>query len=229
MRIAIVAATVGEIEPLLRFAALSRETSTHAGRETPLNRFALMSVAAPHTVDVFVTGVGMVATAGHTAWALAHARYGLALNLGLCGSFNRAVALGSVVHVTSDCLAELGAEDTDAFMTIEDLRLPGQSRFMNAKPPANAILSALPEVRGITVNTVHGRDNSIDDAVARFAPQVESMEGAAFMSACLVAGVPFAQVRGVSNFVERRNPANWQVAKAIANLGRCALALIRQP
>ena len=38
------------------------------------------------------------------------------------------------------------------------------------------------------------------------------MEGAAFMYACLIAGVPFAQVRAVSNRVERRNRAAWDLA-----------------
>jgi len=52
------------------------------------------------------------------------------------------------------------------------------------------------------------------------------MEGAAFMYACLIAGVPFAQVRAVSNRVERRNRAAWDLAGAIENLGRVSLKLL---
>jgi len=74
-------------------------------------------------------------------------------------------------------------------------------------------------VRGITVNTAHGDPRSIAAIRERFAPQVESMEGAAFMYACLTHGVPFAQVRTVSNMVERRNRAAWKLTEAIANLG----------
>jgi futalosine hydrolase len=48
------------------------------------------------------------------------------------------------------------------------------------------------------------------------------MEGAAFMYACLISGVPFAQVRAVSNVVERRNRAAWRIEEAVANL--CATA-----
>ena len=40
------------------------------------------------------------------------------------------------------------------------------------------------------------------------------MEGAAFMYACLVQGLPFAQVRAVSNVVERRNRGAWKMAEA---------------
>src|SRR5205814_2365395 len=77
----------------------------------------------------------------------------------------------------------------------------------NARPPANVALGWLPKVTGITVNTVHGRTSTIAAVVARCRPQVESMEGAAFMYACRLAAVPYAQVRAVSNVVERRNRA----------------------
>ena len=81
------------------------------------------------------------------------------------------------------------------------------------------MLASLRAVNGITVNTVHGNDDSIARVTRRFSPDVESMEGAAFMYACLIHGVPFAQVRAVSNIVERRNRAAWKLAEAIANLG----------
>jgi futalosine hydrolase len=55
------------------------------------------------------------------------------------------------------------------------------------------------------------------------------MEGAAFMSACLIHKVPFAQVRAVSNMVERRNKASWRMAEAIRNLAVAALRILDQP
>jgi len=166
-------------------------------------------------VDVLVTGVGMVATAARTARALALDPYHLALNVGICGSFDPALPPGTVVHVTSDRLAELGAEDGDAFIPIDQLNVPAESVFTSPSPASNAALARLTAVRGITVNTVHGNPRTIAALVARFQPQVESMEGAAFMSACLVSGVAFAQVRGVSNMVERRDRSAWRVAEAI--------------
>jgi futalosine hydrolase len=52
------------------------------------------------------------------------------------------------------------------------------------------------------------------------------MEGAAFMFACRASGVPFAQVRAVSNRVERRNRAAWDLAGAVRELGRVSLQLV---
>lgn len=52
------------------------------------------------------------------------------------------------------------------------------------------------------------------------------MEGAAFFYACLSAGVPCAQVRAVSNYVERRNRAAWKLGDAIAALAVTGRALL---
>ena len=87
-------------------------------------------------------------------------------------------------------------------------------------------LAALPEAHGITVNTAHGDDASIARLRARLTPDVESMEGAAFMYACLVSGTPFVQVRAVSNMVERRNRAAWKLADAVRSLGDFSLAFL---
>jgi len=164
---------------------------------------------------------------------LAETRYDLALNFGVCGSFDRTLQLAQVVHVVSDCIAELGAEDDENFVTIQELNLLGENQFpfqagqlQNPCPPANATLGDLTAVRGITVNTVHGKQSSIDAVTERFQPQVESMEGAAFMYACMIARVPFAQVRSISNFVEKRNRSAWNMSEAIRNLSETALNIL---
>ena len=133
----------------------------------------------------------------------------------------------------SDRLVELGAEDGDAFLTIQEMALLGDDEFpftggrlVNASPPVLGPLSSMRAVNGITVNTVHGNDESIARVTKRFAPEVETMEGAAFMYACLIQDVPFAQVRAVSNAVERRNRAAWKLDEAIANLGAVARQML---
>jgi futalosine hydrolase len=179
-----------------------------------------------HQVDLVTTGVGMVATAARCSRALARTEYDLALNFGVCGSFDPALAPGTVVHVVSDHLVELGAQDGENFLTLADLKLGGSDTFVNPAPPVNATLAALPAVSSITVNTVHGNERSIACVLQRCRAQVESMEGAAFMYACLIAGVVFAQVRAVSNVVERRNRESWRLAEAIGNLGTTARAIL---
>jgi futalosine hydrolase len=223
VRILLVSATEAEIGPV---TAGLRQAGEYRQRMT---RY----VGHGHDVHVLVTGVGMVATATFCSQAFARDRYDLALNLGVCGSFDRALPPGTVVHVVTDRLSELGAEDGDAFLSIHQLGLLGENespfaggRLVNPMPPVSATLSSLPAVNGITVNTAHGRESSIAAVTERLAPQVESMEGAAFMYACLVHGQRFAQVRAVANVVERRNRDAWKLTEAIANLGATASRLL---
>jgi futalosine hydrolase len=217
VRIIIVAATRPEIAPLL-----ARMLPAPAGCA-----FVDSYTHGAHDVDVLITGVGMVATAAWCARALARIpSYDLALNLGVCGSFDPFFDPGTVVHVLSDRLAELGAEDGERFLTLADLELPGESDFVNPDPPSNPEIDQLPTVAGITVNTVHGSNNSIAAIAQRCSPQIESMEGAAFMTTCLMHRVPFAQIRAVSNIVERRNRSAWKMAEAIGNLNATALRIL---
>lgn len=225
MRVLVVAATQAEISPLV--SGLGRG-SVVGPRVT---RYPDQGIG--RDIDVLISGVGMVATSTWCSRLLSAERFDLAINLGVCGSFKPEIFPGSVVHVVSDRLAELGAEDGDAFLPIQEMKLLGDDEFpfsggrlVNLSPPVLPALASMRPVNGITVNTVHGNDGSIAGIVRRFAPDVESMEGAAFMYACLVQGVPFAQVRAVSNMVERRNRAAWKLDDAIANLGVVARQIL---
>jgi futalosine hydrolase len=46
------------------------------------------------------------------------------------------------------------------------------------------------------------------------------------MYACLINNVPFAQVRAVSNIIEKRNREAWNLGEAIGSLGRTAVAIL---
>lgn len=223
MRILIAAATDAELACL----------APAIGPGRPVHHRLVEHSVNGRELHALVTGIGMVATASWCSRALTESRYDLAVNIGLCGSFDGSLVPGTVVHVVSDCLAELGAEDGDQFLTIRQLGLEdrvdprlGAAALVNDRPPDIAALGRLPKVRGITVNTVHGNESSIAATVERLNPQIESMEGAAFMYACLIHEMPFAQIRAVSNVVERRNRPAWKVREALDALSRAALDVV---
>ncbi|MRX47639.1 futalosine hydrolase [Pedobacter puniceum] len=201
MRILIVVATYQEIAPLFKKLSIPEK--------------GLSFTYLAHKIDILVTGVGMVATAYALGKALESQNYDIAINAGIAGSFSKRIAIGEVVQVKKDILAELGAEDDEEFLSLEEMQL-GEVEFLQQLH--DDFETDLKKVTGITVNKVHGNEDSIEDVKERLFPQTESMEGAAFFYACEEAGVAGMQVRAISNYVEKRNKANWNIPLAVKNL-----------
>lgn len=219
MRILFVSATIFEIQPLLDHYKMIPDNSAdvYVGRvnESELN--------------VQISGVGMVATA-FCMGSLVNERFDLVINAGICGSFNDFLPIGSVVNVHFDQLIEMGAEEASGnVLSMEEMGLAGKTRFENSTLlPGSKVLEALPKVNGITVNTVHGSDDSIRRVVELFHPMVESMEGAAAFYAAQEAGFPFVQIRAVSNKVEPRNKNRWNIPLAIDRLNSTLIQLTEE-
>jgi futalosine hydrolase len=219
MRILLVAATLPEVTPLIE--ALSLQQS---GDEPNLYMARHASVA---NCSVLITGAGMVPTAFALARHLPHNVYHLVINVGIAGSFDRTIPLGDVVEITEDTFAELGAEDDKRFISIEKLGF-GASIFKPSSSIAHVTKKIkLTQATAITVNTVHGNEDSIAAIVDRLNPQLESMEGAAFFYACRELKVPCLQIRAVSNYVEKRNRDNWEIGLAVKNLNNFVFDLLK--
>ncbi len=214
-KLLIVSATQFEIEPLLK--ALNAAFPLKQG---VINGFKHKKLQ----VDVLITGVGMVNTA-FAMGGLKDKTYDLAINAGVCGVFNDDIKIGDVVHVAVDCFSEMGAENGDEFLTLSQLNL-GNEIIVNPSNFGGAMLSKVKKVTGITVNTVHGNDKSIEQIKTRFNVDVESMEGAAFLMICNSLKWHAMQIRAVSNKVERRNKENWNMPLAIENLNKILLELL---
>jgi futalosine hydrolase len=173
-------------------------------------------------VQFAITGIGSVATAYNLTKMLAKQRYDLVIQAGIAGSFDRQIALGDVVLVKSDQFADMGAEDKDEYIDVFEIGLVGE----NDHPFTNKLLRndtnteewQLPAVTALTVNTVTGREYTVDERSKRYNCQLESMEGAAFHYVCISEGMPFIQIRAVSNYIEPRNRDAWQIGKAVTAL-----------
>lgn len=211
-KLILVSATSFEIEPTLQFLSAYKQAG---------NRYHLGDLQ----IVVCITGVGMVNTAFELG-RLQGQEFDLAINAGLAGSFVHHKN-GSLVTVNEDCFSDLGAEDDLAFLSIDELGF-GQQNVSPAKPLRLAYLDQIPSVRGITVNTVHGNDQSISKIIKRHSPEIESMEGAAFFTAANCFGWTCLQIRAISNKVEKRNRDNWEIPKAIKELNAFLIALLPQ-
>lgn len=213
MNILIVSATEGEIAPFTNFLE---------------NSF----VPARISGGLLTTGVGMMAATYTLTKHLLANKYDFVLQVGVGGSFNRDIPLGDVVFVNSDQYGDLGAEDHDAYIDIFDMGLIPENepphigrKLITPLLPIHDKLG-LPQVMGLTVNTVSGNHATINRRYKKYLADVESMEGAALHYVCLREHIPFAQVRAISNYVIPRDKSQWQMKEAIINLNKWLIGFI---
>lgn len=223
MKILLVSATSIEIEPLLAGMRLVKKQEGHITSYVGKNM----------EMDVLLSGVGMVATAYWLGRALASGSYDVAINAGICGCFDRQIPVGEVVNVVEDSFPEMGAEDGEYFLSLIDLDLLGRDEFPftngileNRGIFEHPVLEAMRKVKGITVNKVHGQAHSIGKLLETIQPDIETMEGAAFLYACQSIGLRCLQLRAVSNYVETRNRTSWNIPLAIRNLNQTLADLL---
>lgn len=227
MRILVIVATVEEVSLLISEFGI---TISELEENQKSRLFQFKSEIEHPKFEILVTGVGMVATAFALGKHLATHQYDLVINLGICGSFNRGIAIGDVLEITEDTFSELGAEDDGDFLSLEQMGF-GEGTFHPTKKLADLYnlfnTFNLQQATAITVNTVHGNEESINKVAQRLDVQLESMEGAAFFYACKQMNVPCLQIRAVSNYVEKRNRDNWQIGLAIKNLNTFAVEFVK--
>lgn len=183
-------------------------------------------------IDVLITGIGTTFTAFHLTNALREKKYQMVINVGIAGSLTRELNIGEVVAVVSDEFADLGIEKEDEFLTLFESGFMDSNEF----PFEQGILKSsdwngliqIKKVRGITTNKSHGRTSSIAEIKSKFAAQVESMEGAVVLFVCNWLGVNCCQIRAISNFVESRDSAHWNIPLALENLNVAILDVLRK-
>lgn len=221
MRIAIFSATEFEIEPLRQFFIQNWE-------QPEADFFQKKNCL----VQLCMSGVGPVSTALFLAKYLTVNELSLAVNVGVAGAFDRRLALGEVVHVVSERFGDVGIEEANGdFTDLFEMGLLDENEppFSGGLLKNEAALSAdfLKKVSGLTVSQVHGTDESIARILKKWPEiQVETMEGAAFFQACMLENVSFLEIRGISNYVEKRSRTGWQLGLAIENLNAVLIEMI---
>ncbi len=218
---------------LLLVAATEAEISGLRASNGDLPVGEVLHGALTVDADLLLTGVGMIATAYYLGRVLVGYQPSLVLNVGIAGTFRREWPLGKVVEICEEQFADLGVDDKGVFRDLFEVQLlkadedPYDGKSILPVKGARLLNDPnLERARGITVNTVHGSEAAIAAVLARFQPDVESMEGAAIFFACRMAGVPVLQWRALSNYVEPRNRAAWKIPEALEALWSTLVAVL---
>lgn len=179
-------------------------------------------------IDVVEVGVGPVRAAAGTSLELARAQadgapYQAVICAGIAGGFAGRAEVGDVVVATASVAADLGAEaaaepDSGAvgFLSLDDLG------FGTSTLPADPGLFPTDGARRgqiLTVSTATGTQATADELAGRFPEALaEAMEGFGVATAARALGLPFAEVRAISNLVGPRDREAWRVGPALAAL-----------
>ncbi|MEU7652300.1 futalosine hydrolase [Micromonospora taraxaci] len=192
-----------------------------------------------HTVTVTPVGVGPAVAGAATARLLALAEaagrpYRAVISAGVAGGFTGRAEVGDTVLGTASIAADLGAESPDGFIPVDELGMPPAMLGVGGVVPADpsllaALRAALPAATTgpvLTVSTVTGTEASTRELRRRHPQAVaEAMEGYGVAVAAAQAGVPFAELRTISNPIGPRDRDAWRLREALAALTTAAPAL----
>lgn len=174
--------------------------------------------------QVLITGVGTAATVYHVMQLLQHGKPAFMLQAGIAGSFDESLPLGQAVVVNADRFADLGVQENNQWKDVFDMNLaePALPPYSNGwlVNPHHELLTAtgLPAVKSVSISEVTTNAVRTGQLRDKYNPSIESMEGAAFHYACILQGIPFIQLRTISNYVGERNKEKWALRKAVENL-----------
>jgi futalosine hydrolase len=222
MKILIVSATWLEVK-LLTDELEFIDQATHL-----LKKYRLHEIE----IDILITGIGTTFTAFHLTNALHDKQYQFVINIGIAGSLTDELTIGEVVSVVTDEFADLGIEKENEFLTLFESGFMDSNDFpfeqgMLKASESNGLFD-LRKVRGITTNKSHGRATSISEIKSKFSAQVESMEGAVVFYVCNWFGISCFQIRSISNFVEPRDSAKWNIPMALEKLNVTVLDVLKK-
>lgn len=184
---------------------------------------AVRKQSGKRKVDCIVTGVGLMAATFHLQEQLLKKKYDFVIQAGVAGSCALQLAPGAVAVVGKDCVGDEGVWEGENFKNVFDLGLrpdaPPYQQYWLANPDTDLSGYGLPVVTAATVNQI-STDKKMIRHLSHIGASLESMEGAALHYVCLKKGVPFLQLRAVSNVIGERDKSQWHMGLALNNLNR---------
>lgn len=216
-KITIVAATQGEILPLLEhfektFVKIHNSQST-----------SIQFQSEDLDINILITGIGIL----HSTYALmdylTENHPDAWIQIGIGGAYDKSLEIGEVYLIESEVLVDFGAQDSNGRI-INQFELgwmdPQQYPYVNEVLPCPFIPSELimPVASGMTTMYAHGSAEKIKKIEEGLHGQIESMEGAAFFYVSLMKKIPFLSLRSISNYVAPRDLSKWEINTAIKKL-----------
>ncbi|MGF1573902.1 MAG: futalosine hydrolase [Sumerlaeia bacterium] len=184
-----------------------------------------------------VTGIGGLNSAVSLVQFLEHQTPTGVLNIGLAGASNSAsLEISRLVLAEEEWFADLGVRTEDDDFGLEEIGFPlvkDQAKPWNrvgideANTTEFAKCLSVPKRPFITVNQCSGSLGVAQKRESKFPACVENMEGATLAAVCNRYGVPFVELRAISNLMGNRDKSAWDFKNSFQNLAHAVQALVQ--
>ena len=204
-------------------------------------------------VVLFPTGMGKTNAAQATGALLERYDVRGVIGFGVAGAYPGSdLRVGDLALATHESYGDEGVDTPDGWISTEGIGIPlldpvllaeaenGESEMRFNGFPADptrvsagiAALSTAGEAVTsgpfVTVSCCSGTVDRGAELARRFGAVCESMEGAAVAHICELYGIPWLEVRGISNAVEDRDLTRWRLNDAIEAAARAVRILVRE-
>jgi futalosine hydrolase len=184
------------------------------------------------------SGIGKTNAAHAAAIMMERHSPSVIISFGIGGAYpSSGLKIGDIAVAEREIYADEGVFLKDGFHTLETIGIPaavsGRRRYFNEYPADRTLGRKALKAAACVANAASGRFATVSlssgtkkrglEIEQRFGVVCENMEGAAVAHICLIHGIPFAEMRGISNMVEDRDISKWEMKLAAE---RCQLAVI---
>jgi futalosine hydrolase len=187
-------------------------------------------------VVLCAAGVGKINASAATSVLIERHQPCMVINAGCAGAYpGSGLEIGDLAVANAEILGDEGVETSGGWMGLDGMGLPSlvrdTRRYYNEIPLsylasekamqlAGQLDVALMRGRFVTVSTCSGSLARGESLTRRFGAIAENMEGAAVALVCLRYGVDCMEIRGISNLVEERDTASWDMPRAMKTAQR---------
>lgn len=213
-----------------------------AGKTLPGHPVFYSGIVSENSVIFGASGMGKT-NAAHTATILIE-KYSplIILNFGIGGAFSSSgLNVGDIAVAQKEVYADEGVLLKDGLHTLELTGIPllkiRGRRYFNEFPADKRMSRLALKASGrvgncrtgifLTVSACTGTQKKAEELIGKFSPVCENMEGAAIAHICRIYGIPFVEIRGISNMVEDRDKGKWDVKLAAENCQKAVFHFLK--
>jgi futalosine hydrolase len=237
------------MDPLALVCAVGREASPVLGRldeirPVPLGRRkAWQGSIAARPVILVECGMGKTNAAHALTLLLERFSVRAVIGFGVAGAYSGTLLdVGDVALADRQIYGDEGVETPDGWISCEGIGIPlvetAERPLYNHFPVDPRLLTAavaalrtgartVPVGPFVTVSCCSGRSERGAELALRHNAICETMEGAAYAHIAAVYGVPFLEVRGISNPVEDRDLGQWDIGQGAAAAAKAVATVVQ--